>query len=130
YDAIKAGATKVTGFKLTPVAGAKPGDAGTVKAAIWAKDNKDPEAGNNADSAAITVVKSAIDLVAAAEDLGPVKPGKTAQLKWAFGNHGDRAAKGVSLKFTLPRYATFADNFRDCTRSKNRREMVCTAKDV
>ncbi|MGH3655613.1 MAG: hypothetical protein ACRDUA_03045, partial [Micromonosporaceae bacterium] len=130
YDAIRAGGTRVAAFKVKPRAGAKPGDAGTVKATVSAKNSLDSDRGNNTDSAAISIVDSAIDLVAAVEDIGPVKPGGTTVLKWAFGNHGDTAAKGISLKATLPPYATFTDTYRDCTTSKNRRELVCTAKDV
>ncbi|MGH3738435.1 MAG: hypothetical protein ACRDT6_22930 [Micromonosporaceae bacterium] len=130
YEKIRSGGTRFTVFKIKPKSGAKPGSAGTATATVESKDQKDPEAGNNTDTVAIQIVDSAVDLVAAANDVGPLKPGESAQLEWAFGNFGDTAAKGITLKFSLPAYATFAEDYAECTRSKNRREMVCTAKDV
>ncbi|MGH3711899.1 MAG: hypothetical protein ACRDT4_00300 [Micromonosporaceae bacterium] len=130
YAEIKAGATRITAFKIKPKGGAEPGPAGTAKASVEAKQQSDPDTDNNADTVAIQIVDSAVDLVAAADDVGPVKPGQSAQLKWAFGNFGDTAAKGITLKFSLPAYATFAESYSDCTTSKNRRELVCTAENV
>ncbi|MGH3647357.1 MAG: hypothetical protein ACRDTM_09295 [Micromonosporaceae bacterium] len=130
YEEIRAGANRVAAFKIKPKSGAEPGAAGTVKATVAAKQVKDADTGNNTDTVTIQIVDSAVDLVAAAEDIGPVKPGKSAQLKWAFGNFGDTAAKGISIKFSLPAYATFVETYSDCTTSRNRRELVCTAEDV
>lgn len=130
YEKIRAGATRVTAFRIKPVDGAKPGSAGKVKAAVKAGNVTDPATSNNTDSAAVQIVDSAVDLVAAAEDVGPVKPGGTGVLTWALANQGDTAAKGITLKFSLPAYAKFTDSYRECTYSKNRRDMVCEAPDA
>lgn len=124
YGDLAKGAKKAVTLKLAPVKGAKPGAAGKIAVAVASKTS-DGDRKNNADEVKLAVVGKAIDVVAGATDVGPVKPGKSAQLKWTFANRGTATVKGLTLAFKVPQYVSFDDDFADCTYSRDKREMVC-----
>lgn len=119
-------ADKIIDFRLVPRNVGRPGSLGKLTMSI-SSDTTDPNKDNNTDTVEVSVADRGVDLAAFADNIGPVKPGRTAVLDFGVVNFGSKAVNGVTVKVTLPQYVSVPRNlqYTECTYSGNGREIVC-----
>jgi hypothetical protein len=114
------------------------GAAGSITATVG-HPGIDDRPGNNAVVTPVVIGGAGPDLYVYAPDVpvdpdsgkaSRVKPGRTAKLRYAVGNHGDVAVGGVRLRITLPKHVTFARNEPGCTYAAGRTAATCTYEDM
>ncbi|GAB3156206.1 hypothetical protein GCM10027290_53720 [Micromonospora sonneratiae] len=97
-------------FTMTPVAGAKAGQKGTIEYTTSA-DNVAAET----SSATVTLTGSGVDLVALdqVESRDPVKPGTEVEVPITFYNAGDRTSPGVELGISFT-HGMVPEQYENC----------------
>lgn len=111
-------------FFLMPEPGLAPAPGGTVTVSVTSGAS-DANPQDNTVTTRVRIVESAVDLVAQVSDVTDLAPGQTATLAFVVANQGTETARGMTLEFTLPPYASFVDDYQTCTYTVDRRRMVC-----